>query len=365
MTGQAPTQRKTPLATRLEDQIRREGPITVRAFMDACLHDPEHGYYRNKNAIGAAGDFITAPEISQVFGELLGLWSAVVWQSSGAPSRVNLVEIGPGRGTLMADAVRATRIVPGFHAATSVHLVETSEPLRAEQRARLAGAGVPVRWHTSLDALAQSLTDDEAATIIMANEFLDTCAASQYVMGSHGLMERGVGLDERGAFAFVEIPTEVVAAIDLKAGDVFERQDFGFVAALARLAERRPLAALFVDYGHVKSAPGDTLQAVRAHQAEHPLVSPGEADLTVHVDFAAFRAAVELAGLEVDGPITQAELLGSLGIIERASRLMSLNPSRAGTIETAVARLMAPGGMGSRFKAIAVRAGVAGPLPGF
>jgi SAM-dependent MidA family methyltransferase len=337
--------RATPLAVKISEHIRSHGPILVADYMRACLFDAEHGYYVTQPAIGHAGDFVTAPEISQVFGELIGLWCAVVWQSMGSPERVHLVELGPGRGTLMHDALRAARLVPPFFAALDVHLVETSRHLRQVQRARLADAGTSIGWHHDL------ATVPAGPAIFVGNEFLDTFPVTQMV----GDQVRRVGIDASGRLVF-----------EPANGPIQEQQNHAqFTQVLGERAASAALAGLLIDYGHLQSAPGETLQAVRAHKPEHPLCSPGEADLTVQVDFAAFASDARGQGLTVDGPISQGEFLGRLGIVERASRLMSANPAKAGDIELAVARLMAPHGMGSRFKALGLRSAGLPPLPGF
>ncbi len=358
----------TPLARQLIERIARSGPISVRDYMDACLNDPVHGYYRAQRAIGSEGDFITAPEISQVFGELIGLWAAVVWQQMGAPSRVRLVELGPGRGTLMRDALRAARRVPGFRAALDVVLVEQNVTLTAMQRAALGDAGVSVRWAGGLDAVAHEHEAAGGASIIIANEFLDVIPVTQLAFDGEAWFERGVGLDEAGRLAFVhlaprETPPHVPA--DPKPGAIVEQRDTGAITkALRRLADAGPLAALFIDYGYEGAMHGDTLQAMRGQRYEDPLAAPGAADLTAHVDFAAFSAAARAAGLAVDGPRTQTEFLGALGIVERTSRLMSANPQAAAALEAATARLIAPTGMGTLFKVVAVRSPGLPALPG-
>lgn len=359
----APAQ-PTPLARILMERIAREGPIAVRDYMDLCLHHPEHGYYRTRAAIGAAEDFITAPEISQVFGELIGLWAAVVWQQMGGPARVRLVELGPGRGTLMRDALRAARAVPAFRAAIEVALVEPNPALQTVQRATLADVDVAMCWYADLGAI---ISDPTAPTIVIANEILDVIPITQLVRTDSGWAERAVGVNDAGRRVFGVVgsapPPEIT--VDAKPGDIVERRDnSAFTGPLRRLADAAPLAALFIDYGYVGPAIGDTLQAIRAQRYEDPLASPGTADLTAHVDFAAFAADARAAGLSVDGPRTQAEFLGALGILERTSRLMAANPAAASSLEAATARLIAPTGMGAHFKAIGLRSAGLAPLPG-
>lgn len=368
-------QRDTPLRRKLKARIERHGPMPLSEYMSACLTDADHGYYRGQPAIGRGGDFITAPEISQVFGELLGLWAVVVWQQMGTPKPFHLIELGPGRGTLMRDALRAARVAPGFLAAAQPILVEINEALIDAQRGALADLAPAATWVRSQDDVSTA-----EPAIIIGNEFLDTFPLHQAVMTSDGLHVRTVSLDAAGDLCFsvgppVSAPLSTEIARNhagLAAGDIVEHHDFdGLLASLRTRLATAPLAALFIDYGHSTTGAGDTLQAVRRHAAEHPLQSPGEADLTAHVDFAslagalaALRTAEEDSLAGVDGPVTQAEFLGALGIIERASRLMAANPQRAAEIESGIARLIAPTGMGSRFKAIGLRSKALPPLPG-
>jgi NADH dehydrogenase [ubiquinone] 1 alpha subcomplex assembly factor 7 len=356
----------TPLALKLKAGIARHGPMTVAEYMGHCLWDEEHGYYATQTVIGSKGDFITAAEISQVFGEIIGLWSAIVWQQVlGSPPAVQLVEYGAGRGTMMRDALRAARIVPGFMAATSVHFLEMS-PLFAEaQRVSVIDAGVPVTW-------GQNLAGFPTPAIILANEFLDAWPVEQWIKTETGWHWRGVGMDAAGELCFTIVPgtrtrddleTQMPAAA---LGSIVESQRPERLAeAFAALNQSGPIAALLIDYGHVAPVSGDTLQAVRNHAYESPLTSPGEADLSAQISF--FELATELhgSGLAIDGPVTQAEFLGRLGTVERASRLMSANPQRAGEIETGIARLLSPNGMGTRFKVMGVRSPQLPPLPGF
>jgi NADH dehydrogenase [ubiquinone] 1 alpha subcomplex assembly factor 7 len=359
MNGEPAGSRITPLAAKLVARIKTEGPIAVADYMRACLADPEHGYYRNRAAIGRDGDFITAPEISQVFGELIGLWCAVVWHGMGSPSRLRLVELGPGRGTLIRDALRAARADPQFRSALEVHLVETNAALEAAQRLSLARESGPIQWSADLAA-------GEAPTIVIANEFLDTLPVDQWVFHQGQWRERRIGLKEDGAFCFTAGDADLSVTASGNEGEVLESRR----SVLAEWAEKlaacgAPLAALFIDYGHPQSAPGDTLQAVAAHCYDDPLRAPGEADLSAQVDFAGVAQAMRGEGLICDGPVSQGRFLASLGIVERTSRLMAVNPPNASAIEAGVARLLAPSGMGTRFCALGVRSKNLAPLPGF
>lgn len=370
--------RETSLALKLKERILRQGPITIAEYMRSCLTDPEHGYYVTRQAVGAKGDFITAPEISQVFGELIGLWVAVVWQQMGAPQKFNLVELGPGRGTMMRDALRAARIVPGFLDAASIVLVDVAPDPGATD---ILSGLVPGQRINTLKTTAEIPKD--TPMILVANEFLDTCPVQQFEVVGKACFIRSVGLDPKGNLRFVamtraEGDDESFFAVNpyLRDGSVFEAQDWDDLAHLP-IDRTAPWAALFIDYGYFDAernkdqvVVADTLQAVRGHKFEHPLTSPGEADLTCQVDFNDVKLQFDFEPIEgetrlaVDGPVTQAQFLGSLGIIERTSRLMNANPQAALEIETGVARLMAVPGMGSRFKAIGVRSADLPPLPG-
>ncbi len=300
------SRRDTPLAEKLKARIRREGPLSVADFMHACLQDPEFGYYVTQPAIGRAGDFITAPEISQVFGELIGLWAAVVWQQMGSPPRVNLVELGPGRGTLMRDALRAARLLPDFFAALSVHLVESNETLRSEQAATLADAGVPLTFHSRMKKV---FWDDTVLgglpTIVIGNEFLDTFGVHQFVFADDAWRAREVSLDVAGQLQFVVNdqnayrPKSLPLSRDPVDGDVFESSVELAVFAgvyLARCAQNGPFAALFLDYGHEATGFGDTLQAVADHKSVPPLFAPGESRFDRASRFCAVPRGVPASG---------------------------------------------------------------------
>lgn len=342
----------TPLAARLIRRIGATGPVSIAEYMAECLLDPDHGYYATRDPLGARGDFITAPEISQMFGECLGLALAQAWLDRGAPAPFALVELGPGRGTLMADAIRGTRGVSGFHEAMRVHLVEASAALRAVQAETLSG--VEVAWQGSLAEVP------DLPLFLVANEFFDALPVRQFLRDGSGWRERVVGVQE-GALAFGLTEPAPVAALggriaDTEDGDLVEVSLAG--RAIASEAGRRIGAAggvaLIVDYGGW-GATGDTLQAVRGHRKTGPLNAPGEADLTAHVDFAALAQAAE--GVEATPLTSQGVFLERLGITARAQALA--HPLGGPALEAHVAahrRLTHPDEMGSLFQALALHA---------
>jgi len=391
MPGAEDSRTEAPLLAILRARIAERGPLPVDDYMRLCLADPDHGYWQRGGIIGAEGDFITAPEISQIFGELIGLWSVVAWQGMGQPSPVRLIELGPGRGTLMRDALRAARVVPGFLDAVTVHLVEVSRPLREAQRQTLAlpDGGVPpspspqeggeapaveggrvrgwgaapIAWHEALEEVPPG------PAIIIANEFLDALPIRQFVRNGHGWRERVVEIDAHNQLRFGagerKDVAEHVCSSTPQPGDILELRPAEH-ALLATLAKRpAPLVALFVDYGPSEGGYGDTLQAVRRHAWVDPLTDPGRVDLTAHVQFAPLAHTAHAVGLRTDGPMPQVEFLGRLGIAERAARLMSANPAIAAAIEAGVQRLLSPTGMGGLFKALAVRSPSLPPPPPF
>ncbi len=331
------------LAERLAAEIAQTGPMTVAQYMAACLHDPHGGYYATRPALGATGDFITAPLISQMFGELIGVWAASCWRLMGEPKRVILVELGPGDGTLMSDLLRAARVADGFLDAAEVWLVETSAPLAAIQAERL---GKAVRWVRTLDEVP-----DGAPLIVVANELLDCLPSRQYVRTAAGWAEQVVGLDAEGRLGFGLIP----AAVDLpdaRDGAVLEHsalQEALGAALGARLAADGG-AALLIDYGRDKPGFGDTLQALRRHEKVDPLACPGEADLTVHADFPAVMAAAAAAGA-ASAMLSQAQFLARMGVGERAEALVRARPEKAAVIGRQLHRLLGGDQMGELFKA--------------
>jgi len=348
-SAEAPPSQQGLLAL-LRARIRREGPLRLDTYMQMCLADPDHGYWSKARAIGRDGDFITAPEISQVFGELMGVWAAATWQRMGEPAVLRLIELGPGRGTLMADALRAASVLPPFLAAVRVHLIEISPALRRMQQRTLASIGLAVAWHAQLAEVPPG------PAIVIGNEFLDALPIRQLVFGEGGWRERTVQFDSEDVLQFGL--GEVVGFqghAPPRAGDVAELRS-GEDAVLGDLENRAdPVMACFIDYGPACAGYGDTLQAVRRHAYVDPLSEPGDSDITAHVQFGAFARKARALGLAADGPLTQAEFFGRLGMVERAARLMAANPAGAGQIEGAVQRLLAPTGMGSQCKVMIVR----------
>jgi NADH dehydrogenase [ubiquinone] 1 alpha subcomplex assembly factor 7 len=355
----------TALRADLRRIIAAEGPISIARYMALCLGHPAHGYYTTRDPFGAAGDFTTAPEISQMFGELIGLWAIETWRLMGRPALVRLIELGPGRGTLMRDLLRAARADPGFAAAVMVHLVETSPLLRQAQERALAGAAAPIVWH---QRLAQARG---GPALVIANEFLDALPVRQFVMTERGWCERLVGLDAAGALAFGLAP-EASSGLPAagRPGDILEWPEaaLALTRELAGRACAQGGAALIVDYGYAGPAFGDTLQAVKRHAYADPLAEPGAADLTVHVDFAKIAAAARAEGAAVHGPVTQGAFLRALGIAARAAVLKARATAAQGAdIDRALARVTEAGraGMGELFKAICIAAPGLPPPPGF
>jgi NADH dehydrogenase [ubiquinone] 1 alpha subcomplex assembly factor 7 len=299
-------------------------------------------------------DFTTAPEIGQVFGELLGAWAAVAWQQMGAPAPVHLVEAGPGRGTLMQDALRAlARVSPDFVAACQVHFIETSPRLRAQQAARVPHA----QWHAALADVPAG------PAIVLANEFLDALPIRQFQRTQDGWAERHVA---HGAFTLVSAPLPAaLAAPECAVGSILEYGEAAraWVAAVAARLARQGGAALILDYGSARSGPGDSLQALRHGRPADPLAEPGHADLTAHVDFQALAETARQAGAAPWGPLPQGELLQRLGLALRTERLARANPARAAALHEAAHRLAAPARMGALFKALAITQST--PPPGF
>jgi NADH dehydrogenase [ubiquinone] 1 alpha subcomplex assembly factor 7 len=348
----------TPLARLLVQRIREAGPMSVADYMAECLLHPVYGYYTTRDPFGADGDFTTAPEISQMFGELLGLALAQAWLDRGAPAPFALAELGPGRGTLMADILRATKGIPGFHAAAQVVLVEASPALRRVQAATLSGHE-PV-WLDRIDDLP------ERPLFLVANEFLDALPIRQFQRGPEGWRERLIGLrgDSLTFGRSAELP-EVPETPAFRNAPELALVEDNLAARLAVAVAAQRLArhggvAYWIDYGGWRSQ-GDTLQALRHHAFDDPLVHPGEADLTAHVDFEPLAALAPAFAYD-----TQGAVLGHLGIDARAERLArNLTGEKLESHWAAHRRLTHPEEMGSLFKVLAITSAGAPPPPGF
>ncbi|WP_269930626.1 class I SAM-dependent methyltransferase [Aminobacter sp. HY435] len=355
----------TRLKQRIVSLIDATGPISVSEYMAICLFDPEHGYYTTRNPFGVAGDFTTAPEVSQMFGELVAVWLLSAWQAAGCPAAPVLAEIGPGRGTLMKDVLRVlARLDPALTA--NVALIETSPRLRQVQKTTLGQSAVEISWHESVATLPQ------APLFIVGNELFDAIPTRQFVKVGADWRERSIGISDDGALAFVAgsaaiesalLPAEAATAPE---GAIFELAP-ARTATMELVAERIAAhggAGLFFDYGHLRPGIGDTLQALRKHQFEDVLASPGEADLTSHVDFAALATAARVHGLEAQ-LATQGDFLLAMGLIERAGRLGATAEDQGREkLQSEVERLAGPDAMGDLFKVIAIaRPGTKPPFP--
>ncbi|MGB0570515.1 MAG: class I SAM-dependent methyltransferase [Alphaproteobacteria bacterium] len=346
-----------PVVRRLTRLIAEHGPISVADYMKIVLGDPEGGYYANRDPFGVDGDFTTAPEISQMFGELIGLWCVDAWQRIGAPAEFALVELGPGRGTLMADTLRALATLPACRAAAQIHMVETSPTLRTAQQKALQGQNVT--WHDAVPTL------DGLPAIFVANEFLDALPVRQFVKTRDSWRERMVDHNiATGALTFTATgtaspdgPNAARLLTDASEGDILEESPAvtAVVSAIATHIATHGGSALFVDYGHRRTAIGETLQAVRQHRPIGPLDAPGTSDVTAHVDFQRVAEAATAAGVRSLGPLDQGVFLQRLGIRERAKALRgNADERQTRDLNAALTRLIGPSEMGTLFKVMAL-----------
>ncbi len=359
----------TELLDHLCRRIAIEGPLTIAQYMEECLGNPKYGYYTGKNPFGRGGDFITAPEISQMFGELAGLWCGIEWMAMGQPGQVHLIELGPGRGTLMADAMRVAKGVPGFVEAINLHLVETSPALREHQRGQLAAFN-PV-WHDHLSAVP------DGPALIVANEFFDALPIRQFQRIPDGWCERLIGVDENSEHPALRVgwaspllvhplvPEHLVSA-DIDSVVEVSPAALNYMRTLAERLNAGQGAALIIDYGYMKSGAGETLQAVKNHSYSDVLADQGKVDLTAHVDFESLVNVAVESGVQAFGPLTQGAFLKSLGIEERAENLMAnATPEQAKLVQSGLERLISAKGMGELFKVVAVTSPDLEPPVGF
>ncbi len=355
----------TPLEKIIRERIAQTGGITIAEYMELCLGHPEHGYYMSRQPFGREGDFITAPEASQIFGELVGVWVAAGWQAMGAPERIALVELGPGRGTLMRDILRAVRVMPGFMDAVRVHLVEMSPALRRVQEEMLAGCGAEVSWHADLAEVPRG------PAIVVANEFFDALPVHHYERLADGWRERLVVTDGEGGFRFAatgRAPDHLPEwAEGLEVGSIIELspERLDFMKGLATRLVDDGGAFLVFDYGHAMPGEGETLQAVMRHEQVSVFHRPGEADLTAHVDFHALAVAAERVRMTCWGPVEQGPFLRAMGLAARYEMLRRRASARQRIIlKRGVERIAGDAQMGRLFKVLAgVSPGLPAPAP--
>jgi NADH dehydrogenase [ubiquinone] 1 alpha subcomplex assembly factor 7 len=358
----------SPLAAKIARRIRAEGPLSLAAYMAMALYDPELGYYTTRPSIGAGGDFITAPEISQIFGELVAVWCALTWQQMGRPDPVVLAELGPGSGALAADLLRAAGALPEFRRALRLHLVEISPMLRAAQHRRLENADVV--WLTRTEDLP------EGPLLLVANEFLDALPIRQLVRKRRQWAERMVALDLADRLVFVDGPENPLLSLLVPSalrdtappGALFEvcPPALALAATLGARLARSTGAALFIDYGRSERAVGASLRAVSSHHAADPLAAPGHADLSAEVDFTAFAEAAKTAGARTYGPIPQTSFLQALGAAPRLAVLSeAASPAQRRRLESGLSRLLDPQQMGVLFKVVALTSPELLAPPGF
>ncbi|MBX9804694.1 MAG: SAM-dependent methyltransferase [Alphaproteobacteria bacterium] len=330
------------LDSRIREQIDTTGPVSVLEFTTQALYDPLDGYYGKKVPIGRSGDYITAPEMTQVFGEVIALWLIDLWQQAGSPSPFHLVEIGPGRGTMMADILRT--IVSLKIPLPNVHLVEVSPLLKEQQRTALSPYSTSVFWHPNLT----TLPEDHGFCLMVANEFWDALPIQQFAKTKDDWIERHVG-KEGDDLIFLPEEAEAIREVCPAMPSL--------VSQISQHLKACKGAALFLDYGYDhEGAIGDTLQAVHHHQKQGPLVNVGQADLTHHVDFHRLKSLFEEIDLMVHGPVPQGEFLKSIGLEIRTEQLCErANPNQVSSLQTAAVRLIHPSHMGTLFKVMCVR----------
>mgnify|MGYP001222312244 CR=1 FL=1 len=348
----------TPLESRLRHIIKTAGSISVAKFMQIALSDPEYGYYQTRDPLGVQGDFVTSPEISQIFGEIIGLWCVVTWQNAGRPRNIILLELGPGRGTLMADILKtAKKVSPEFTNALKVHLIETSPVLKQQQRAILKE--YEITWQNDIEQIPSE------PALIIANEFFDALPTEQYVMTKDGWYQRHITVDQKhDNLSFINVPLKKQESpvfpnqiSNAKIDSIFERNAISerIMRSIAERIRDNGLASLIIDYGHTQTQLGETLQAVKSHKYHNPLTDIGEVDLTSHVDFEALVATSKTLGTRVHGPITQRDFFTSLGIEQRTRTLAA--KAEGGQVPLLLEgskRLIAKNGMGTLFKVMAI-----------
>ncbi|PCJ89634.1 MAG: methyltransferase [Hyphomicrobiales bacterium] len=348
-----PTPKAIPsLKQRIIEEISQNGPMPLSRYMNLCLGDPHEGYYMTRDPFGMAGDFTTAPEVSQMFGELIGIWAIEAWKAIGAPTKTRLVEFGPGRGTLMADCLRSLSLEPKLISGLEVQMIEMSPTLVAAQQKRLVDAPCPVSWHGTLP-------DCSLPTLMIANEFFDALPVHILTKTETGYAQRHITAQDDDTLVFADIPASLPTGFPepdhIQTGTVFELspERYQYAQTMAATLKANTGAALIIDYGFEQPKTGATFQALQAHQPVDPLENPGSADLTSLVDFTSVRHAFTDHQITLSPTTTQMDFLLNLGLLERAGVLGS-TANEAGQIElqAAVNRLVSPDEMGTLFKVI-------------
>ncbi len=348
----------TELLEHIKNRIRTEGPLSVEDYMSEALANPTHGYYMTGDPLGRQGDFVTAPEISQMFGELIGLWCATIWEQMGSPANINLIEIGPGRGTLMSDSLRALSGVPDFLAACRIYMIENSPSLQRRQKRNLKVLNLDIQWRSNIKDVPAG------PFILIANEVIDVLPIRQFEKSELGWLERKIDCDSSGNLVWVLeqrpisegnlIPRELIGSTK---GSVFELGQKGMllVKDITQSVVQFGGAALIIDYGYSKNGVGDTLQGIRKHCYHNVLRDPGEVDLTAHVDFESLAHFVRAAGGTVHGAISQRHFLVRLGILNRANLLRTTaSIHQRSDILAGLKRLIGVDEMGDLFKVLAI-----------
>ena len=348
----------TPLETTLRHIIETAGSISVARFMQMASSDPEYGYYQTRDPLGVQGDFITSPEISQIFGEIIGLWCVVTWQNAGRPGNTMLVELGPGRGTLMADILKtAKKVAPEFINALKVHLIETSPVLKQQQKAVLKD--YEIKWYNDIETIPSG------PALIIANEFFDALPIEQYVMTKNGWQLRHITVDKKfDNLSFITVPLKkqefpifLNRISNAKIGSIFERNAASeeIMKSIADRIRDNGIASLIIDYGHTQTQLGETLQGVKSHKYHNPLTDMGEIDLTSHVDFETLAATSVSLGTRAHGPITQRDFFTTLCIEQRTKALIAkAEAHQVPLLIEGSRRLIAEDGMGTLFKVMAI-----------
>lgn len=339
---------QTLLVNHLKQKIDREGPLTLAVFLEEVLYHPQWGYYAQHHPIGKEGDYITAPEITQVFGELLALWAYTQWQNKGKLHPLALIELGPGKGTLMQDFLRVAQQYPAFIEGLHIYLLEKNHRLRAQQQEKLSSYQEKITWVESLEAIPPM------PSLILANEFFDALPFQQFIYKQGRWWERYI-THEMNDFVYQEVSTSFQISLSAQEGSVYEHCALGhdFAHKIAERLRQAPGAALIIDYGYEGPALGDTLQGLRDHRYHSPFVDVGTADLTHHVNFGALQQIFCQHSLPTPLIMTMGDFLKDLGIVERTERLcQKATVTQRQLLLTATARLVSPNHMGSLFKVL-------------